>query len=102
MGEDGGLRSTFTAPSEAERLQARRVHQNTETQLLVKILQERNKAEDATEMGRGLSGGIAEREEEQPLPGRLAAPGTVSCRALFLAFLICARLPAVLYHYPCS
>ena len=94
--------SSLAAPSVAERLQAPSVQQNTKTQLRVKILQERNKAEDATEMGRGLSGGIAEREEEQPLPGRLAAPGTVSCRALFLAFLICARLPAVLYHYPCS
>lgn len=34
---------------------------------------------------------MAEREDERPLPGRLVAPSTVSCRALFLAFLIYQR-----------
>ena len=71
-------------PSEVERLQARRVQQNSKMQLLVKILQERNKADSAVEMGRGQADGMVEREDEQPLPG---APGTVLCRALFLVFL---------------
>ena len=43
IGLDGGLWSSFPPPSEAERLQVRKVQQNTETQLLVKILQERNR-----------------------------------------------------------
>ena len=67
---------------------ARRVQQNTRTQLLVKILQEMKKAGGAIQGGRGLADGIAGREDERPLPGRLAAPGTVPCRDPFLAFLI--------------
>ena len=55
---------------------ARRVQQNTRTQLLVKILQERKKAGGAIQGGCGLADGIEEREYERPLPGRLAAPGT--------------------------
>ena len=55
---------------------ARRVQQNTRTQLLVKILQERKKAGGAIQGGRGLADGIAGREDERPLPGRLAEPGT--------------------------
>ena len=55
---------------------ARRVQQNTRTQILVKILQERKKAGGAIQGGRGLADGIAGREDERPLPGRLAAPGT--------------------------
>merc|ERR1719442_392719 len=34
---------------------------------------------------------MAGREDEQPPPGRLAAPETVSCRAPFLAFLVHQR-----------
>ena len=41
--------------------------------------------------GRGLADGIAGREDERPLPGWLAAPGTVPCRVPFLAFLIHQR-----------
>ena len=73
-------------------MQARRVQQNTGMQLMVKRLQERKKADGAVERGHGLADGMAEREDERPPPGRLAAPGTVSCRALFLAFLIYQRL----------
>merc|ERR1719232_2499748 len=80
-GEDGG---TFAALYEAERLQGRRVQQNTGTQLLLKILQERKKADGAVKRGRGLADGMVEREDGRPPRGRLAAPGTVSCRALFL------------------
>ena len=67
---------------------ARRVQQNTGTQLLVEILQERKKAGGAIQGGHGLVDGIAGREDERPLPERLAAPGTVPCRVPFLAFLI--------------
>ena len=35
--------------------------------------------------------GMAEKMDERPSSGRLAAPGNVSCRALFLAFLIHQR-----------
>ena len=70
---------------------ARRVQQNTGTQLLVEILQERKKAGGAIQGGRGLVDGIAGREDERPLPERLAAPGTVPCRVPFLAFLIHQR-----------
>ena len=44
--------------------------------LLVEILQERKKAGGAIQGGRGLADGIAGREDERPLPGRLAEPGT--------------------------
>ena len=60
---------------------ARRVQQNTGTQLLLKILQKKKKADGAVERGRGLADGMAEKEDERPPPGRLVAPGTVSCRA---------------------
>ena len=60
-------------------------------QILVKILQGRKKAGGAIQGGRGLADGIAGREDERPLPERLAAPGTVPCRVPFLAFLIHQR-----------
>ena len=44
--------------------------------MLVNILQERKKAGGAIQEGHGLANGIAGREDERPLPGRLAAPGT--------------------------
>ena len=59
--------------------------------LLVEILQERKKAGGAIQGGRGLADGIAGREDERPLPERLAAPGTVPCRVPFLSFLIHQR-----------
>ena len=64
------------------------MQQNTRTQILVKILQERKKAGGAIQGGRGLTDEIAGKEDERPLPGRLAAPGTVPCRVPFLAFLV--------------
>ena len=59
-------------PASAQRVQ----QNNSRTQLLVKILQERKKADGAIQGGRGLADGIAGREDERPLPGRLAEPGT--------------------------
>ena len=40
---------------------------------------------------RGVADGMAGREDERPPPIRLVAPGTVSCRVPFLAFLIHQR-----------
>ena len=68
------------------------MQQNTGTQLLEKILHERKKANGAVKRERGLAyGGCWKVRGERPPPGRLAAPGTVSCRALFLAFQIHPR-----------
>ena len=65
------------------------MQQNTGTQLLVKIMQERKKADGAVERGRGLADEMAGREDERPTPGR--TPGTVSYRAPFLASPLCWR-----------
>ena len=64
---------------------------DTETQLLVEILQERKKADGAVERDRGLADRMVGREDERPLPSRLAVPRTLVCRAPFLAFLIHQR-----------
>ena len=56
----------------------------------------------AVERGRGLAEGMAGRKDERPPPEMSAVPGTVSCRAPLLAFLIHLRFsdegnPAVAY-----
>ena len=80
--------SAFTASSKAEMLQTQRVQQNTGTQLLVRILQEKKKVDGAFDRGCGRDGG--EGGWRSP-PIRLAEPGTVSCRVPFLSFLIHQR-----------
>ena len=45
----------------------------------------------AVERGRGLADGMAGREDERPPPEMPAVPGTVSCRAPLLAFVIHLR-----------
>ena len=76
--EDYWLWSAFAAPSDAERLQARRMQQNTGTQLLVNILQKRKKVDGGVKRGHGLADEMAGREDERPPPGRLVAPGTAT------------------------
>ena len=49
--KDDGFWSAFAATSEAERLQALTMQQNTGIQLLLKILQERKKADGAVWRG---------------------------------------------------
>ena len=74
-----GFWSAFAAPSETEwrAAQARRMQQNTGTQLLEKILHERKKANGAVKRERGLAyGGCWKVRSERPPPGRLAAPET--------------------------
>ena len=111
-GEDGGA---FAALFEAEWLQGRKVQQNTGTQLLLKILRERKKADGAVKRGRGLADGMAKREDGRPSPEGWQRPGP--CRAGLCSWRsssTSALLPAVLEEdragapgrvhlgYPCS
>ena len=70
---DGGgedrFYSVFAATSEAERLQVRSMQQNTGTQLIVKILQERKKADGAVVRGRGLADGCKGNIQTCPARG---------------------------------
>ena len=66
--KDDGFWGAFAATSEAERLQALTMQQNTGIQQLLNILQERKKANGAVERGRGLADGMAGREDKPP-PG---------------------------------
>ena len=93
-GEDGGA---FAALFEAEWLQGRKVQQNTGTQLLLKILRERKKADGAVKRGRGLADGMAKREDGRPSPEGWQRPGP--CRAGLCSWrssFTSALLPAVL------
>ena len=111
-GEDGGA---FAALFEAEWLQGCKVQQNTGTQLLLKILRERKKADGAVKRGRGLADGMAKREDGRPSPEGWQRPGP--CRAGLCSWRsssTSALLPAVLEEdragapgrvhlgYPCS
>ena len=97
--QDDGFWSAFATTSEAERLQTLTMQQNNRIQLLLKIMQESKKADGAVERGCGLADGMG-GEDERPPPGRLAAPGTMSCRATFLVFLIHQGVDAgLLWHF---
>ena len=88
--EDDGFWSAFAATSQAERMHILTMQQNTGTQPLLKILQDRKKADGAVESGRGLADGMAGRGDV-----------TVSCRATFLVFLIHQHVDAgLLWRFP--
>ena len=89
LSEDDGFWSAFAATSEVEQLQASTMQKNTGIQLLLKILQERRRADGAVERARGIADRMAGREDERPPP--VTVPRTVSCRAPFLVFLIHQR-----------
>ena len=56
----------FAAATEVEGLQVRSIQQNTRTQLIVKILQERKKADSAVVRGRGLADGCKDNIQTCP------------------------------------
>ena len=70
LSEDDGFWSAFAATSEVEQLQASTMQKNTGIQLLLKILQERRRADGAVERARGIADRMAGREDERPPPGR--------------------------------
>ena len=56
----------FAATTEVEGLQVRSIQQNTGTQLIVKILQERKKADGAVVRARGLTDGCKDNIQTCP------------------------------------
>jgi len=90
--EGSNFWDTFGGTSKLEKMQAGKVQQNSGTQLLVKILQERKKVETALMKGERIAIDVEEQGEDgdEP-PSNLAAKGVLSHRAPFLAFLIHQR-----------
>ena len=85
----GGFWGAFRPTGKLEQAQAERIHQNSGTQLLVKILQERKRVETALVRHERISienGGGGEHPNAQP-----ASTGSISYRAPYLAFLIHQR-----------
>jgi len=87
----GGFWGAFGPTGKLEQAQAERIHQNSGTQLLVKILQERKRVETALARHERMiaienGGGGGEHPKAQP-----ASAGSISYRAPYLAFLIHQR-----------
>jgi len=86
---------SFGNTAKLEKLQAMKIQQNSGTQLLVKILQERKKVETVLNKAQQIA---VERRSQQGGSGnlegdtsKLVQPGVLSYRAPFLAFLIHQR-----------
>jgi RNA recognition motif-containing protein len=88
--------NTFGVTSVLEQKQFEKISQNSGTQLLVKILQERKRVETALMKGGEIAMEVKERggesgENNSMHPKQLVPSGSISHRAPFLAFLIHQR-----------
>ena len=86
--------NAFGVTSALEKMQFEKISQNSGTQLLVKILQERKRVETALMKGEEIAMQLVERgegREDGMNPKKLAPLGSISHRAPFLAFLIHQR-----------
>mmetsp|Transcript_12256 Transcript_12256/g.25890 ORF Transcript_12256/g.25890 Transcript_12256/m.25890 type:complete len:1191 (-) Transcript_12256:213-3785(-) len=81
----------FSATNKLEKNQAEKIQQNSGTQLLVKILQERKKVETALMKAERIAIEAGEAGNDAKLPKNLVKAGSISYRAPFLAFLIHQR-----------
>lgn len=86
-----GFWDVFGVTSKLEKHQAEKIQQNSGTQLLVKILQERKKVETALVKAERMAIEAEERGDGLDLPNKLAMLGSISYRAPYLAFLIHQR-----------
>ncbi|KAL7469323.1 hypothetical protein ACHAXS_009589 [Conticribra weissflogii] len=88
---DSEFWDSFSATNKLEKQQAEKIQQNSGTQLLVKILQERKKVETALAKAESLMIEAENAGNDVKLPKNLVKSGLISYRAPFLAFLIHQR-----------
>ncbi|KAL7537809.1 hypothetical protein ACHAXR_008095 [Thalassiosira sp. AJA248-18] len=83
----------FGVTAKLEKMQAGKIQQNSGTQLLVKILQERKKVETALIKAEQMRIDLVEqgKDPSKMPPSKTAGPGFLSRRAPFLAFLVHQR-----------
>ena len=90
--ENNNFWDAFGVTRNLEKIQAQKIQQNSGTQLLVKILQERKKVETALVKGEQIAMERGDMTyEEDPGSTTLTPLGMISYRAPFLAFLIHQR-----------
>ena len=90
-GPSGNFWDAFGVTAKLEKVQASKIQQNSGTQLLVKILQERKKVETALMKAEKIAIEIEEQGGGNRGQQKLAQMGMISRRAPFLAFLIHQR-----------